>query len=277
MMVEHLSTLDARLTTRGPLPSAQRQYDTDVVTWSPQGRIFQVEYAMEAVKQGSVAVGLKNASFAVIATLKRAPSELSSYQRKIFKIDDHLGIAISGLTADGRILCRYMRNECLNHRYVYESAMPVGRLVRQVADKAQVGTQRSWKRPYGVGLMSAGYDEKTGAHVYYNCPSGNFYEYKAFAMGSRSQAAKTYMERRVIGGEVERDAMTMDELICHTLKALHSTIQDGDLNERNCSVAVVGKGQPFTILEGENLAPFVASVLAEDEEEEAAGDDAMVE
>jgi 20S proteasome subunit alpha 6 len=231
---------------------------------------------MEAVKQGSVAVGLKNDSFAVIATLKRAPSELSSYQRKIFKIDDHLGIAISGLTADGRILCRYMRNECLNHRYVYESAMPVGRLVRQVADKAQVGTQRSWKRPYGVGLMSAGYDEKSGAHVYYNCPSGNFYEYKAFAMGSRSQAAKTYMERRVIGGEVERDAMTMDELICHTLKALHSTIQDGDLNERNCSVAVVGKGQPFTILEGDSLAPFVATVLAEDEEEDV-GDDAMVE
>ena len=55
---------------------------------------------------------------AVIATLKRAPSELSSYQRKVFKIDDHMGIAISGLTADGRILCRYMRNECLNHRWV---------------------------------------------------------------------------------------------------------------------------------------------------------------
>ncbi len=95
-------------------------------------------------------------------------------------------------------------------------------------------------------------------------------------MGARSQAAKTYVERRVIGGEVERDAMTMDELICHTLKALHSTIQDGDLNERNCSVAVVGKGQPFTILEGDSLAPFVATVLAEDEEEDA-GDDAMVE
>jgi hypothetical protein len=58
---------------------------------------------------------------------------------QVFKIDDHMGIAISGLTADGRILCRYMRNECLNHRYVYESPMPLGRLVRQVADKAQVG------------------------------------------------------------------------------------------------------------------------------------------
>ncbi|KIY94994.1 20S proteasome subunit alpha 6, partial [Monoraphidium neglectum] len=65
---------------------------------------------MEAVKQGSCAVGLTSKSHAVLATLKRAQNELSSYQRKIFKIDDHMGIAISGLTADGRVLCRYMRN-----------------------------------------------------------------------------------------------------------------------------------------------------------------------
>lgn len=71
---------------------------------------------MEAVKQGSAAVGLKGQSLAVIAALKRAPSELSAYQRKVFKVDDHLGVAISGLTADGRILCRYMRSECLNHK-----------------------------------------------------------------------------------------------------------------------------------------------------------------
>lgn len=246
------------------------------MTWSPQGRIFQVEYAIEAVKQGSVAVGIKNASYAVIGTIKRAPSELSSYQRKIFKIDDHMGIAISGLTADGRILCRYMRNECLNHRYVYESAMPVGRLVRQVADKAQVGTQRSWKRPYGVGLMSAGYDEN-GAHIYYNCPSGNYYEYKAFAMGSRSQAAKTYMERRVVSEDgPARDGMSMDDLIGHALKALHSTIQDGDLNEKNCSVAVVGVDQPFTLLEGDALKPFIDSALASQEEEEPEDDSAAM-
>lgn len=101
-------------------------------------------------------------------------------------MDDHLGIAISGLTADGRILCRYMRNECLNHRFVFESPMPVGRLVRQVADKAQVCTQRSWKRPFGVGLLVGGVDA-TGPRLYYNCPSGNVYEYKAMAMGARSQ------------------------------------------------------------------------------------------
>eukprot|EP00955_Chlamydomonas_euryale_P032709 344009-Chlamydomonas_euryale.AAC.2 len=71
---------------------------------------------MEAVKQGSCAVGLKSDTHVVLATLKRSESELSSFQRKVFKVDDHMGIAISGLTADGRVLCKYMRNECLNHR-----------------------------------------------------------------------------------------------------------------------------------------------------------------
>jgi hypothetical protein len=88
--------------------------------------------AMEAVKQGSAAVGLKSKDFVVLATLKRAASELSSYQRKLFKIDDHMAIAIAGLTADGRVLSRYMRSECINHQFVYETPMNVGRLVTQV-------------------------------------------------------------------------------------------------------------------------------------------------
>ncbi|XP_020981493.1 proteasome subunit alpha type-1-B [Arachis duranensis] len=119
----------------------------------------------------------------------------SSHQKKIFKVHDHIGIAIAELIADGRVLSRYMRNECINNSYTYESPLPVGRLVVQLADKAQVCTQRSWKRPYGVGLLVGGLDE-SGAHLYYNCPSGNYFEYQAFAIGSRSEAAKTYLERK---------------------------------------------------------------------------------
>lgn len=90
---------------------------------------------MEAVKQGSAAIGLKNKKFVVLAALKRAPhAELSSYQKKLFKIDNHMGIAIAGLAADARVLSRYMRNECLNHKYVYDTPMPVGRLALKVAD-----------------------------------------------------------------------------------------------------------------------------------------------
>lgn len=75
----------------------RNQYDSDIATWSPQGRLHQIEYAMEAVKQGSACVGLKSKTHAVIVALKRTSSELGAYQKKIFRIDDHIGIAISGL------------------------------------------------------------------------------------------------------------------------------------------------------------------------------------
>lgn len=119
----------------------RNQYDTDVTTWSPAGRLFQVEYAMEAVKQGSAAIGLRSKTHVVLACVNKANSELSSHQKKIFKVDDHIGVAIAGLTADGRVLSRYMRSECINHSFTYESPLPVGRLVVQLADKAQVSEQ----------------------------------------------------------------------------------------------------------------------------------------
>lgn len=82
----------------------RNQYDSDVTVWSPQGRLHQVEYAMEAVKLGSATVGLKNKTHAILIALKRASSELSAHQKKIIPIDKHMGITISGLTADARIL-----------------------------------------------------------------------------------------------------------------------------------------------------------------------------
>ena len=102
--------------------------------------------------------------------------------------------------------------------------------------------------------------DEAGPHVFYNCPSGNFYDYKAFAMGARSQAAKTYLER---GFEGFAEA-SPDELVRHALQALHASLQDGDLTSLNCSVAVVGPDQAFTIFEGEALEPFVAAVREED-------------
>ncbi|CAI5522828.1 unnamed protein product [Closterium sp. Naga37s-1] len=96
-----------------------------------------VGYTIEVMKQGSAAVGLHSTTHAVLATLKRAASPLASYQRKIFRVDDHMGIAIAGLNADGRVLCRFMRSECLSHKFDFESPLPVGRLDSMVADKSQ--------------------------------------------------------------------------------------------------------------------------------------------
>jgi len=238
----------------------RNQYDTDRITWSPQGRIYQIEYACEAVKQGSACVGLRSKTHAVLATLKRSSSELASYQQKIFKIDDHLGIAIAGLTADGRVLSRYMRQECMNHSYVYEQPLPTGRLVARLADKSQVGTQRSGKRPYGVGLLIIGCDDQ-GPKLYNTEPSGVYNEYYAMSIGSRAQAARTYLEKTF----ESYPEGTEDDLINHALLALKESAPDHDINSRNVSIAVVGIGQKYKQMDDELVQPYIDRLQAAEE------------
>ena len=106
----------------------------DCVTWNPKGKIFQVEYAKEAVKQGMTSLGLRSDTHVVLVSLKRHPNDLASHQEKIFPIDSHLGVAIAGLTADARHLCKYMRNECLNFWYMHDSQHPIARLAAKVGE-----------------------------------------------------------------------------------------------------------------------------------------------
>merc|ERR1712137_1780 len=236
----------------------RNQYDSDITTWSPQGRIFQIEYAMNAVTQGSAAIGLRSKDYVVLVSLKRSASELATHQRKIFRIDDHMGIGIAGLAADARVLSNFMRTECLQHKYVFDSPIQSSRLVNMVADKAQVKTQRYGKRPYGVGLLVAAYD-RTGAHLYELNPSGNFSEYYAMAIGARAQSAKTYLEKKF---EEFSDA-SLDQLIHHGLFALRETSgqQSEGLTMKNTSVAVVGRDKKFTIIENEDVKPYLDALM----------------
>ncbi|KAG1461913.1 hypothetical protein G6F56_005624 [Rhizopus delemar] len=172
----------------------RNQYDNDVSTWSPQGRIHQVEYAVEAVKQGSASIGLRSKKYAVLLALKRSSGELASYQKKLIKIDEHMGIGIAGLTSDARVLSNYMRSEAMKSKMLYDRPLPVQRIVNAIADKAQVNTQQYGRRPYGVGLLVIGHDE-TGPHLFECSPSGTSFEYHAMSIGARSQSAKTYLEK----------------------------------------------------------------------------------
>lgn len=120
-------------------------YDTDCSTFSPQGKLFQVEYAMEAVKQGSICLGIRSNTHVVLeciiqvlCSLKRLPSDLAGYQEKMFKVDDNIGMAMSGLTADARVLCKYMRNEAINHRYTFHTSHPLNRLLFKIAESMRV-------------------------------------------------------------------------------------------------------------------------------------------
>jgi 20S proteasome subunit alpha 6 len=238
----------------------RNQYDSDVTVWSPQGRLHQVEYAMEAVNLGSATVGLKSKTHAVLIALKRASSELSAYQKKVINIDDHIGITISGLTADARILSRYMRTECLNYKYSHDTHLPLNRLISQLGNKMQLCTQRYDRRPYGVGLLVAGYDDQ-GAHIYQTCPSANYYDCKAMSIGARSQSARTYLEKHLD----EVASASLEELIKHGLRALRDTLPpEVDLTTKNVSIGYVGKGQNFKILVEDETGPFLAMIQGEE-------------
>jgi len=246
------------------------KYDMDCITWSPNGRILQIEYAMEAVKQGTPVLGVRSKTHVVLATFKRAQSELAQHQQKIFKIDDNMCIGIAGLTADARVLAEYMRNECLNHRYVYDAPMNVGRLVSQVADKSQTKTQNSSKRPYGVGLLVAGVDEK-GPHLFETCPSGISNEYYAMAIGGKSTSAKTYLEKH-FASFADCDAET---LIQHAVEAMNKTTSsDQALTDKNTAVAIlgVGDGGNFKELQAEELTKFLDKLEKKDEPDVAMDD-----
>ncbi|RAO72146.1 uncharacterized protein BHQ10_008158 [Talaromyces amestolkiae] len=214
----------------------RNNYDNDSVTFSPQGRIFQVEYAQEAVKQGSVVVGLVSKTHAVLVGLKRNAEELSSYQKKVIEIDTHMGIAIAGLSSDARVLSNFMKQQSLGSRMTYGRAIPLDRIVTQIGDRAQTNTQHYGKRPYGVGLLVAGVDD-AGPHLFEFQPSGMTQEMLACAIGARSQMARTYLERNL----AEFADCSREELINHGLKALRETLsQDKELTIDNTTVGVVG-------------------------------------
>jgi 20S proteasome subunit alpha 6 len=238
----------------------RNQYDSDVTIWSPQGRLHQVEYAMEAVKQGSATVGVKSNTHAILVALKRASSELSSHQKKILTIDDHVGVSIAGLTADARTISRWMRNECLSSRYGHDTPLPVSRMIADLGNKMQICTQRYGKRPYGVGLLVAGYDDK-GPHIFQTCPSANYYDCRAMAIGARSQAARTYMEKFLN----DFRECELEELVKHGLRALRDTLpNEVDLTNKNVSIAIVGKDHPFTVYDDAGVDPYLAGIEGEE-------------
>lgn len=199
---------------------------------------------------------------------QRNAEELSSYQKKLFPIDEHVGIAIAGLTSDARVLSNFMKQQCLGHRLTYSRNMPIRSLVDMIGSKAQINTQHYGKRPYGVGLLVAGVDD-SGPHLFEFQPSGMTEEMIAFAIGARSQMARTYLERNLDKFKTS----TREELIEHGLRALkESLVQDRELTVENTSVGVVGyvketkKTEPFQVFDGHEVQRYL-ELVADDKKE----------
>lgn len=213
--------------------SRGREYDGAITIFSPEGRIYQVEYALELVKRGSPIVGIKCEEGVALAAVEPKLSKLAapSNSKKIFRIDDHVGVAIAGLSPDARVLIRQARLYSQGNRMTYDEPVDVEDLTSAVGDLLQRYTQNAGVRPFGVSLLFAGVD-KFRASLIATDPSGSYRGYKATSIGRNSDKAKKVLS------EQYRDEVTLDEAIGLTLDALKDASED-DLSAEGVNVAVI--------------------------------------
>ena len=213
------------------------EYDRGVTTFSPEGRLFQVEYAIEAIKLGSTAIAILTQEGIVLAVERRTQSPLMipSSLDKIMEIDAHVACTVSGLTADAQSMVEHGRVQAQNHFFTYNESMPVRSLTQSLcALSANFGTddEDSMSRPFGVALLVAGHDVDNGYQLYHTDPSGTWTAYKAKAIGSGSEGAQTTLQ------EEYKDDMTLKEaenLALSTLKA----VMEEKVNAANVDMASV--------------------------------------
>ena len=227
-------------------------YDRAITVFSPDGRLFQVEYAREAVKRGTTTVGLKYRDGVILIIDKRITSPLivPSSIEKIFKIDEFIGCATSGLVADARVLVDRARIESQINKITYNERIPVDVLVKKICDFKQNYTQYGGVRPFGTALLIAGVDEK-GVHLYETDPSGAMMSYKAGSIGS---GRSTVME---IFEEKYRSSLSMDQTINLGLSALLAATEENSLNTMAIEIGVVKKNQPFNKMDVKKVIKYV--------------------
>ncbi len=206
-----------------------------ITQFSPEGRLFQVEYAIEAVRRGTTAIVCKNRNSVVFAVEKKS-SELQEVvgSEKIFKIDDHIGVAISGLTSDARVLIDRARVQAQVNLLNYDERISVKGCTLNICEYKQVFTQNAGVRPFGVSFLIAGIDTDNQTSLYLTDPSGAMWGYKAFAIGSQATEARTYLE------EHYKEDMNDEDLKLLPIIALKELMGD-NLNKNTYDVAYILK------------------------------------
>ncbi len=233
-------------------PQYQMGYDRAITVFSPDGRLYQVEYAREAVKRGTTAVGIKCVEGVVLIVDKRVSSRLleASSIEKIFKIDEHIGVASSGLVGDARSLVDRARIESQINRVTYDEKIDVEALSKKLCDHMQTYTQFGGARPYGTALLIAGISDGE-CRLFETDPSGTLLEYKATGIGIGRPAAMKLFEE-----EYNYDA-TVSHAIILGLKALRDATE-GKFDVNTVEIGVIEMKNPvFRKMSKDEVASFV--------------------
>jgi proteasome alpha subunit len=210
-----------------------RAYDRAITIFSPEGRLYQVEYALELVKRGAPVVGVACSEGAVLAANETPESDLEDpeYFRKIYQLDDHVASAIAGLSSDARVLIDQARVYCQSNKLLYDEPVDIEVLARRLGDLAQVYTQHAGVRPFGVSMIIAGYDA-TGSRVLTTDPSGAYRGFKATAVGRKNEEANRLLEEKY------RDDMSLDEAVKLAIDAVN-VASDIPVTSKTVKVAVI--------------------------------------
>jgi len=235
------------------------EYDRGVNTFSPEGRLFQVEYAIEAIKLGSTAIGLQTSEGVVLAVEKRVTSPLieASSIEKIMEVDKHIACAMSGLIADSKTLIDKARVEAQNHWFTYNETMNIESVTQAVSNLAlQFGDDDAEKgamsRPFGVALLFAGVDEK-GPRLFHMDPSGTYIKYDAKAIGSGSEGAQQALQ------EVYHKSMTLKEA-CKSALTILKQVMEEKLNSTNVEMCTVTPGNLFRMYTKDELENIIKDI-----------------
>ncbi|MEM2601545.1 MAG: archaeal proteasome endopeptidase complex subunit alpha [Candidatus Bathyarchaeia archaeon] len=227
-------------------------YDRAITVFSPDGRLFQVEYASETVKRGATVLGIACDSGVVLAAEERITSKLqdTSFMWKIFQIDEHVGAAVAGLSCDAHILIDQARLYAQSHRLLYDEPIEVEILTKRIGEIEQLYTQHAGVRPFGISILFGGVDRR-GSRLFWTDPSGAYLAYTAWSIGSGGEAVNELLE-----AEYRKD-LTLDQAILLAIKCIDKVL-DGNIDAQKIRMAIIpSTTKKFNRLSHEEISEYI--------------------
>ncbi|CCG82873.1 Proteasome subunit alpha type [Taphrina deformans PYCC 5710] len=215
-----------------------RRYDSRVTTFSPEGRLYQVEYALQAISHAGTVLGIQGTDGVVVASEKKVTSKLleqDTSAEKIYVLNDEIICGVAGITADANILINYAREAAQKSLMTYNENIPVEQLVRKLCDLKQGYTQYGGLRPFGVSFVYAGYDKIHGFQLYQSNPSGNYGGWKATSVGANNTSAQSLLKQDY------NPEMNLEAACALAVKVLSKTMDSTTLSSEKIEFATVGR------------------------------------